>query len=214
MLLDAFHRYFWLVPVVWICVYISDYALTLWGVRLYIGGVQKHYTIQSQYELNPFFQKDIAAQRKLSMRFLIMLLATTFLLIMARIILYGSVPIQAYDFAIGYLLLLEVPVHFRHFRNIMLFQYLSRSQGVNGQITYTSWLNYRISFFDFFLWSLFFGLCFFLNNNWLFLGGVLSCFISAYQHRALSEKAFSPSSTIGENPPTPDLEGEKINPTP
>lgn len=62
MLLDAMHHSVWLAPLIWVVLYISDYAMTLWGAKLYYAVGKDYYQIPS-YELNSYFQRDIAGLR-------------------------------------------------------------------------------------------------------------------------------------------------------
>jgi hypothetical protein len=70
----------WPGLTVWVLLYISDYALTIAGARLYRGGVSEKLAFEGSYEITPFFQRDINSLRRISPRFLVMLFVTTFLM--------------------------------------------------------------------------------------------------------------------------------------
>lgn len=88
-------------------------------------------------------------------------------------------------------LLLEVAVHLRHLRNVSLIREIKKNGGVEGQIYYRKWFTYRISAFEFYLFSVLFLLIAALTYSLFFLGGAIMCFGTGVKHSRLAKKAKS-----------------------
>lgn len=56
---------------IWACLYISDYALTNNAARMHYAGVINHIVFEKEYELTPYFQKDVALLRRFSPWFIL-----------------------------------------------------------------------------------------------------------------------------------------------
>ena len=98
--------------------------------------MKAHFNLEGQLRFNPIFEKDINLLRTISPRFLIYLFSSDGVTADCA----GTerdLPFL-FVFLAGGLLLLEVFVHFRHVRNIVSFWYLSRNEGVAGQISYSA----------------------------------------------------------------------------
>jgi hypothetical protein len=184
---------FWLPVVLWIAVYISDYALTIYGARLYKDASQ-YFSIEGSYELTPYYQHDINALRLVSMRFLLALFGSAFLLLVVRGLAMGLPAIFA--FVCGMFLLMEVPVHIRHIRNITLYKQLSTGVAATGQLSYTRWFVYWLSATEIFVFAIVFLLLSILLTSWFFLGGAVMCVRIAISHLMLSNKARKQPATL------------------
>ena len=68
-----FLDYLWLGPMVWAVLYISDYYLTLTCARLYQAGAREKMAFEGSYEITPFYQTEIDALRRVSPRFILIL---------------------------------------------------------------------------------------------------------------------------------------------
>lgn len=91
---------------------------------------------------------------------------------------------------LGMFLLLEIAVHVTHMQNIVSFSYLKKhAQGITGRIIYTSHFSYSNAFFHGLIWAVVFALCFLFSGIWFFLGGVLSCLLSALRFWRIARKA-------------------------
>jgi hypothetical protein len=166
----------WLVTGCWIALFVSDYLLTIAGARLYASGARAHFGFEGSYELNPFFQDDIDHLRRPGFRFFIVLVACAGLLVIA----YLSAPRPLYAAVAGVLLLVEVPVHFRHLRNLSVFRCAAKSRGMSGQIVYERWLTERLSAYEIAKFAVLFGITWMLTGSLLFLGGAVGCSVQAW----------------------------------
>ena len=191
MLLKACLEIPWLAPVLWGCLYTSDYTLTLIGAQLCRNGADKHICYAGSYELTPYFQREIDRLRLVSPKFLIMLVASTLLIIVCRpLMLLPPHPFPTgYQFILGSYFLTELTVHVRHYRNIHTFIYLRRSRGVRGQICYARGLIYRSSAVEFMIFAMGYLLLFFFTGSWFFMGGSVTCLATAFKHWRLGVKA-------------------------
>jgi hypothetical protein len=88
-------------------------------------------------------------------------------------------------------LLVEVAIHFRHLRNISLIQEVKKNGGVDGQISYRKSFSYRISAFEFYMFSVLFLIIAVLNYSPFFLGGAIMCLATGFRHSRWARKAKS-----------------------
>jgi hypothetical protein len=180
----------WIALGVWICIYVTDYVLTLREAQLYRHTAQTYIRFAGSYELNPLFQRDIDTQRYLSRRFVLMLLCTCLLLWFAwRATQLHMFPPIAFTFLLGMLLLMEAPVLIRHGRNLTTFQACLRANDITGQISYPRWFTLHISSIEFGLFAGLFLALSCISNPGFFLGGAVGCLSVALQHRRLATRA-------------------------
>src|SRR5215831_17875565 len=72
---ETFLETWWLGPLVWVVLYVSDYSLTIASARLYRA--QDKIVLEGSYEITPMFQADVDALRRVSPRFVIILIVST-----------------------------------------------------------------------------------------------------------------------------------------
>jgi hypothetical protein len=185
MLLDVFLNNAWLAISLWALLYFSDHTLTLKAAKMYQSGANKHFGFAGGYELNPIFKDDVANLRRFGFRFFLMLFVVSGLMFLIDNL---GVP-ELFAFFWGMLVGMQLAVHFRHIRNLTLFQYALKSEGISGRIEYRHWLNLRLSSMEFFSFTLLFLLLFFLWDSFFVLGAAVGCFSLALRHLLDSRKA-------------------------
>jgi hypothetical protein len=180
----------WYGVIMWILLYISDYYLTLASAR----GFReiKHFQFEGSFELTPQFQKDIDALQPVSRRHVILLALISLVIFLLwwltkRLLFFP----WTYLLFLGMFLFMEVAIHFRHLRNLFLIREVRRDGGVEGQISYRKWFSYRVSAFEFTMFSALFLMIAVLNYSSFFLGGSLACFAIAINHNKLARKVRS-----------------------
>jgi hypothetical protein len=188
MLDDFFSNHVGLGVSLWALVYCSDYILTILAARKYEAGAKKHFLVEGGIELTPYFQNDVARRRWISPRFLLALVFSSTLLGLLGALTKESFH-ELFAFCLVGYLLLELAVHIRHARNLLLFSYLSRSQGVQGQLTYSRWLTLRVSATELAAFGFAFFLFYLGTGQWAFLGGATLCWVTCLKHLRLSLKA-------------------------
>jgi hypothetical protein len=97
-------------------------------------------------------------------------------------------------------LLLEVAVHIRHLRNILLVREIRKNGGVEGHISYRKWFTYKVSAFEFYLSSVLFLIIAGLTYSLFFLGGAIICFGTGFKHSRLAKKAKSTAQVVTSQP--------------
>ncbi len=176
--------------VLWIILYTSDYYLTIYSARGFreIG----HFQFEGSFELTPQYQKDIDALKPVSRLHIVLMIAYSLLIFaiwwLTRITIYIQ---WSYLLYLGMFLLLEVAVHLRHLRNVSLIREIKKNGGVEGQISYRKWFTYRISAFEFYMFSVLFLLIAALTYSLFFLGGAIMCFGTGFKHSRMAKKAKS-----------------------
>jgi hypothetical protein len=185
----------WFGVVFWILLYTSDYYLTLFTARGFrqIG----HFQFEGSFELTPQYQKDIDNLRPVSTLHLLLLVAYSALILILWWFTRISVLLEwTYPFYLGMFLLLEVAVHLRHLRNMILIREIRRSpDGIEGQISYRKWFSYRISAAELYLHGTLFLLVAALTYSLFFLGGAVMCYGMGFRHGRMAKKTEKIAST-------------------
>src|ERR1044071_9161736 len=121
---------------VWVALFVSDYTMTLLCARMYQAGVKEKMVFEGSYEITPYFQKDIDSLKAISPRFLIALAGNVLLMTViwwcARLL---EVP-KLYNFTLGAVILIQLVVHTRHWRNYFLFRAMLAHDSIRGRLEY------------------------------------------------------------------------------
>ena len=181
----------WPGLAIWSALYISDYAMTLWGARLYRAGAGEKIVFEGSYELTPYFQADIDSLRLISPRFVRVLVLNGLLL---SFLWWISISAQLafYEFALGALILSQLAVHKRHLSNVFLFRAINAGNGARGRIEYSRHLTLRMSSLELLSFSGLFLTLFLFHQSWFLLGGVCACLSIAAKHWKLARRCLAP----------------------
>jgi hypothetical protein len=180
----------WYGILLWIILYTSDYYLTIYCARGFreIG----HLQFEGSFELTPQFQNDIDKLRPVSkLHITLLVIYSIVILILWWITHLTSYLIWTYPFYLGMFLLLEVAVHMRHLRNVVIIREIRKNGGVEGQIAYKKSFSYRISANDLYLSATLFLLVALLTYSLFFLGGAVMCYATGFKHVKSAKKAKS-----------------------
>lgn len=189
---------------IWVALYISDYTLTLICARLYQSQVRDKIAFEGSYELTPYYQRDIGSLRRVSPRFIFALFWTSLLLFVMWQLSRQSVP-EAYSFFLGTMILKQLVIHMRHFRNLFLFR-AAGSNAVCGRIEYSRRLTLRLSALEMLEFSGLFIAVFAFTHSWFVLGGATGCLALAGKHWRLARSLGSTSeASLHQWPPLPSL---------
>jgi hypothetical protein len=178
MLLDYILDRYWLAIGIWIVLYCLDYLFTLKAARMYQEGAHNHMVFGGGYELNPVFQDDIAALRRVSPRFFLLLIACSIILFMIYVLAFGGL----FEFSLGLLIGVQLTVHMRHIRNLAIFTYAKRSQGMTGKLQYEHWLSLRLSAIELFTYAGLFLFLLIVCPRMFLAGCAVSCFTTGWRH--------------------------------
>jgi hypothetical protein len=178
----------WPGIILWMILYISDYYLTLYCARGFREIGRFHF--EGSYELTPQYQKDIDALKPVSKLHI-------FLLFGYSAVLYGlwwamsalAFVKGVYTLYLGMFLLLEVAVHFRHFRNVFLVREIRKNGGVDGDITYQKWFSYKLSAFELYCFAGLFLLVAIVTFSLFFFGGAIICAGIGFRHGRMAKQA-------------------------
>jgi hypothetical protein len=163
-----------LALVLWLIVYVADYYLTIYGRRLWLKNAKDYLVFAGSYELNPYYQKDIDADRLLSRRFIFSLsFGIVWLVLMWLSTRYLKIP-QVFPAAVGFLILQEVVIISTHIQNVRLFTLAAADGAVQGQITYARWVGMDGTAWKFAYWGIVFLVLALVMGNWFFIGGTVS----------------------------------------
>ena len=195
---NPFLNSLWPGIVAWSILYISDYSLTIICARLRRAGANEKIVVEGSYELTPYFQRDIDSLKLISPRFLVALVWSMFLLALVWALATSQSLPELYYFVLGSMILLELAIHVRHFRNLFLFWAISHTDEIRGRIEYSRPLAYRMSSYDLLAFSGLFLLLFVFTQGWFVLGGAAGCLSTAVKHRKLAQKR--PASTVAVQP--------------
>ena len=177
----------WPGLVAWTVLYISDYSLTIMCARLYQAGANEKMAFEGSYEITPYYQRDIDSLRRLSPRFFAALLLSLVWLVLVWWLANEIWP-PMYAFGLGGLILLQLAIHMRHLRNLVLFRALVGSDAVRGRIEYPRRLMLRMSSHEGLAFSGLFAVVFMFTGSWFVLGGAFTCLSLAGKHWRLARK--------------------------
>lgn len=189
--------HFWPGMLAWSLLYISDYALTIACARLYRG--QETVICEGSYEITPFFQGDIDSLRVVSPRFVFMLFLSVGALGFLWFLNRESSP-ELYQFALGALIGVQLAIHMRHLRNLVLFRTIKQPSLVRGRIEYSRMAMLRASSWECFAFSGFFLMLFVLTQSWFMVGSTLGCFSLGLKHRRLTSKVQTNLAGVAQSP--------------
>jgi len=145
--------------------------------------------LEKDIELTLIFQQDVRAQRWLSPRPIIVLLALDgYLWYLWQSLVREGAALAAFEAVMGALFLLEVVIHLRHFRNLAFLLHAWRSDGLQGVRGCARWLSYRLSMFELFAFAVLYALFFGLTGRWFFVGGAITTLLSALSHARFARK--------------------------
>lgn len=189
MIEDFLTRAWWPGPVVACVLLWIDYALTILGARRFRTHIAPRHRFEGSYELTPLYQSDVDRLRVFSWR------AVGMGLLLALLILFVAVcdkSLQTYPavylFTLGIVILREVPVFIRHFKNLFIARAMATEPRIEGAISYPRTFTLRLSAFDFAAFTVVFLLWAAIAEDWMPLGGALGCLGIAVQHWKLARK--------------------------
>lgn len=170
----------WPGLILWTLVYFSDYAMTIASARKYRSN--PHLEFEGSYELTPQFEKDVDALKPISTRHLLFLLLTNLILLVLWWLFSLLGAARGFSLILGMFLLMEVGVHFRHYRTYHSLSLNESKGGLEGKISYRRWFLFSTSAFEFICFSALFLLTAVLTNSLFFLGGSIACLSLAINH--------------------------------
>jgi hypothetical protein len=148
---------------------------------------------EGSLELTPYYQADIDALRRVSLRFILALVSSVLLL---ELVWYLSLVVAGtpaiFEFMVGGLVLREAAVLLRHARNLALFRAARAgpvASGIEGQVRYARWLSLRQSALELLSFAVFLALLAPLTASWFVAGGAFACTVTAWQHWRRARKA-------------------------
>jgi hypothetical protein len=89
------------------------------------------------------------------------------------------------------MVLVQLAIHVRHLRNLVLFRAIINTDGVRGRIEYSRPLMHRMSACELLTFSCLFFLLFVFTQHWFMLGGATACLSTALKHRRLMRRLAS-----------------------
>jgi len=115
----------------WIVLFISDYYLTIYSAKIYKRNTNKYFEFEGSFELTPYFQKEIDELKKISPRFIFILVFFTLLLTVVWFLSFQFIMIpEIYHFFWGGLVISQLTIHIRHFKNIFYYKNISTKNAV------------------------------------------------------------------------------------
>jgi hypothetical protein len=178
----------WPGLVIWLLLYLSDYALTITCAKLYRTGVSDKIAFEGSFELNPVFQRDVDALKKVSRRFVFFWIFTGVLLWFIWVLTNQEDP-ALYAFVLGSWILLELTVHVRHLRNLFLFLGFRDTNAVRGRIEYSRAFILKNSAAELFVFSALYIALSAFTLSWFVLGGAATCLFTGVKHTLLAKAA-------------------------
>ena len=178
MLLPLLTDQLWFGLLLVTLLYVLDYQLTLVGQRWYRRGADAHYTLAGSYELNPTFVDDVESSRRVSLKHILAIgrIWLVLALVWWLTTIYLDYP-DVYLGAVGFFVLLQLPVLMRHMQNIVLFRFVVLRGGVQGRTDAAHWLDLKVTSAIFFYFAAAYLVLWLLLGSAFFIGGLLGCLL-------------------------------------
>ena len=174
---------FWLVPLIWAVLHISDFLSTMATARLHAQAAGQVIQYEGGIELTPQFREDVRRLRLFSPRFILALLYMEILILAIWFLSTRVLPVpEAFLTIAGGLIFLEAVIHMRHLRNYFLFWHIRHTGQPSGKIIYPRWMMLKASAWEFLLFSLLFLVAWILHPAASLAGGSLFCLATALRH--------------------------------
>lgn len=188
-MLDVLIVHPWLVALVWLGLYIFDYASTLWLANVYQTLLSRHIVYEGGVELNPNYEKEIARRQLPAPKFIALVV-----LILVIVLFSGLLGVYFVEFLAGALLLTWVFVDSRHLRNYAYVRFLRRKpESLRGRLEYSYWLTQKLVSSEAFIFGLLYLFLALLTLRLFFLAGVLACLSFALRHSRLANRKLPPA---------------------
>lgn len=190
MLLQPLTDQLWLGLLLVALLYALDYQLTLVGQRWHRRGADVYYTLQGSYELNPPFVDDVESSRRISLKHILAIgrIWLVLALVWWLTTVYLDFP-DIYLGAVGFFVLLQLPVLMRHVQNVVLFRFVVLRGGVEGRTTAARWLDLKVTAAIFFYFAAAYLVLWLLLGSALFLGGVLGSLLAGARFWIFGDEA-------------------------
>ena len=183
-MLDILISNTWVIAVLWIALYVFDYASTLWLARVYRTILSRYIFYEGGVELNPNFEKEIDRGQVPSARFIVLVA-----LVLIIVLFSGLLSAYFVEFLAGALLLTWIFVDSRHLRNYAYAWFLRRKpDSIKGRSEYSYWLMQKMVSSEAFTFSLIYLFLTLLTWRLFFLAGVLTCLSFAIRHNRLANR--------------------------
>jgi hypothetical protein len=187
-MLDLLISYPWLLALIWAVMYVFDYTSTLLLARAYETNLSRYVRHEHGVELNPNFEKEIAAREGLSPKFLLLLALVVLIVLLSPLVGYLFT-----EFLAGALLLTWSFVNARHLRNYgFLWAVHRRPDSLKGRHEQSYWFTQKMLAADALAFSLLYLLLTLLTFRVFFLAGVLTCLAICVRAYRLANRKFPP----------------------
>jgi hypothetical protein len=175
----------WLAPLLWAGLYISDFCFTLACARMYQA--QSTVVFEGSYEITPIFQADVNALRRISPRFIAILIASTLYVWWVANVSSTWQSRGLFEGIMGALVLIQLTVHIRHLRNWFMLRAVRRGS-VTGRVEYPRGVVLHGSAFELLSFSGLYASLFVVTHSLFVLGGTVACAILAMNHHRLARQ--------------------------
>jgi hypothetical protein len=155
---------------------------------MYRAGARDVFVYEGSLELTPYYQTVVDELRPLSPRFFLALAWSALLLSVFWWLSPMSPWPQAYAFLLGAMVLVELTIHVRHARNLVLFRAARNRAGVSGRVEYGRATILRLSATELLAFAGLYLVVSAATGSWFVLGGTAGCLSLARNHFALARK--------------------------
>ena len=188
----------WVVAVLWVALYVFDYASTLWLAGVYQTTLSQHIVYEGGVELNPNFEKEIARRQAPGPKFIALVA-----LVLVIVLFSGLLGVYFVEFLAGALLLTWIFVDSRHLRNYAHVWFLRRRpNSIKGRTEYSYWFMQKMVSSEAFTFSLIYLFLTLLTWRLFFLAGALACLSFTLRHSRLANRKLP--AVLPANPPEAD----------
>ena len=190
----------WLLALLWAGMYIFDYRSTLWLAKSYRATFSRYVLYEHGVELNPNFEKEMAAaesagsrQTLLSPKFVLLLLLVVVILLLSPVVARAFT-----EFLAGALLLTWSFINSRHLRNYAYAWFLRRKpEALKGRQEQSYWFMQKMLAAEAFVFAMLYLFLAVLTFRLFFLAGTVTCLAVCLRAYRLANRKFEAPKLAG-----------------
>jgi small-conductance mechanosensitive channel len=183
----------WLLALLWAGMYVFDYQSTLWLAKSYRKTFSRYVLYEHGVELNPNFEKEIAAAVSaasrgitLSRKFILLLLLVVVILLLSPVVARAFT-----EFLAGALLLTWSFINARHLRNYAYAWFLKRKpEALKGRQEQSYWFMQKMLAAEAFVFAVLYLFLAVMTLRPFFLAGTITCLAVCLRAYRLANRKF------------------------
>lgn len=181
-MIDFLVEYGWLSTILVTILFLADHYMTVAGATL----AAQHFKSENGYELNPFFEKEVAEGKWFTRKHIAILIGIAIYLGLVR---WFSAAL--FELVIGGLIFHEIHLNLQHAKNLLYLKDSRKPGSVNGRLETSYWMAQRQSAWNFIAQAVLIGVVAIAAMRIFYWGGVAALLLNGFKSLFLANRNFS-----------------------